>query len=69
MRRLGVCRALTVVSLLLPALGLAAAPATAGPAAASRGPASVGLPHAPAADSRLQITLSSVSPTIAAPAG
>ncbi len=67
MRRLGVCRALTVVSLLLPALGLAAAPATAGRAAAPPVPATADLPNAPAADSRLQITLSSVSPTIAAP--
>lgn len=70
MRGLGVCRALTVVSLLLPALGLAAAPT--GAALVSTAPASAGrtayaVPQAPAADSRLQITLSSVSPTIAGP--
>ena len=70
MPRLGVCRALTVVSLLLPALGLAAAPAGAERAAAPPVPVAApapALPRATAADSRLQITLSSVSPTIAGP--
>ena len=63
MRRLGVCRALTVVSLLvagvgLPALGAAAVPAGAGVA---------GIPAVPAADSRLEIALTAVSPAIARP--
>jgi uncharacterized protein DUF6049 len=62
-RRLGVCRALTVVSLLvagvgLPALGAAAVPAGAGVA---------GIPAVPAADSRLEIALTAVSPAIARP--
>ena len=76
MRRLGVCRALTVVSLLLPALGLASVPARAAtPAAAPQGgpqavvPAVVPavLPKAPAADTGLEISLSSVSPALAGP--
>jgi hypothetical protein len=67
MRGLGVCRALTVVTLLLPALGLAAAPTAAGAPTTAGAPTAAGLPGAPAADSRLQITLSSVSPTIAGP--
>ena len=97
MRRLGVCRAVTVVTLLLPALGLTSLlPAQAAPASATHGkaapasathshavPASVThakaaparpagtaayrAPQEPAADSRLQITLTSVSPTIATP--
>jgi hypothetical protein len=72
MRRLGVCRALTVVSLLLPALGLASVPARAAtPSAAPQGgPQAVVpavLPKAPAADTGLEISLSSVSPAIAGP--
>lgn len=70
MPRLGVCRALTVVSLLLPALGVAVAPASAGPVAPADLPVVAPAPDlgtATAADSRLQITLSSVSPTIAGP--
>ena len=72
MRRLGVCRALTVVSLLLPALGLASVPAQAAiPAAAPQaGPQAVVpavVPKAPAADTGLEISLSSVSPAIAGP--
>ena len=72
MRRLGVCRALTVVGLLLPALGLAAVPTSATSARAAGAttatlPTAHRPPQAPAADSRLQITLTSVSPTIATP--
>jgi hypothetical protein len=64
MRRLGVCRALTVVSLLLPALGLASVPAQAGsPTAAPQ----ASVPRAPAADTGLEISLSSVTPAIARP--
>ncbi|HEX5522051.1 MAG TPA: hypothetical protein VFX53_01265, partial [Pedococcus sp.] len=74
MRRLGVCRALTVVSLLLPALGLALTPARAtvptqaadAGAAAPAGPQWVA-PKVPAADTGLEISLSSVSPAIAKP--
>ena len=65
MRRLGVCRALTVVSLLLPALGLASVPAQAGSPAAA--PQARRCPRAPAADTGLEISLSSVSPAIARP--
>lgn len=71
MRRLGVCRALTVVSLLvagvgLPALGAAAVPAGAGVAGIPAVPAA-GVPAVPAADSRLEIALTAVSPAIARP--
>ena len=89
MRRLGVRRALTVVTVLLPALGLAAAPTSAAPTATAptstttayaasartapaapagaRSTTAYRAPQAPAVDSALEITLSSVSPTIATP--
>lgn len=72
MRRLGVCRALTAVSLLLPALGLALAT----PAEASADVAHIAdvahattaqAPTAPSVEEPLEITLAGVSPTIAQP--
>jgi hypothetical protein len=70
MRTLGVCRALTVVSLLVAGVGLPTLGAAAAAAPASDRPASAGvsgLPAVPAADTRLEITLSTVSPGIARP--